>query len=619
MNAGAEVLIKFVGDTKDFGKEVGGVKEKISSIASGVAKGVAAATAVATTALVGLTKKAVDSFAEYEQLMGGVETLFGTGGMTVEEYAKKVGKSIEKVTDEYNKLDEAQEVVSVHAWEAYKTAGLSVNEYMSTVTSFAASLKQSIKDPVKLAEAADKAVIDMADNANKMGTSMESIQNAYQGFAKQNYTMLDNLKLGYGGTKTEMERLLADASKISKVKYDIKNLGDVYEAIHVIQTELGITGTTAKEASTTIQGSLNMTKSSFQNFLVSLADGTWEIDGAIDDLIESAMTFGENLMPVIEKVLENVAKAIPKFVDKIVAILPGLIQNILPSLIEGAVALVNGLIKALPMLITALMPSLIQGLIEITNQIIIMLPEIILMIADMIPTVLPMIIDAIMQVIPMLLNHLPEFLQAGVKILIGIVSGLISALPKILSFGVQFVSSLFNGIVGSIGKIPELIFGVFGNIGDGLKRIVEGITRMFKLAFEGIVNIIKTPINWIISGINAFIRALNKIKIPNWVPVVGGLGFNIKELPKLATGTNYVPEDTLAMIHEGEAVVPKKFNPYANGVNSQTMGAMQNSNIRPIINVYANFETDPLGQVVSNIKTFGGGAKGDYSYGMGVN
>jgi len=248
-----------------------------------------------------------------------------------------------------------------------------------------------------------------------------------------------------------------------------------------------------------------------------------------------------------------------------------------------------------------------------------MLPEIILMIANMIPTVLPMIIDAIMQVIPMLLNHLPDFLKAGVKILLGIVSGLISALPKILSFGVQFVSSLFNGIVGSIGKIPELIFGVFGNIGDGLKRIVDGITRMFKLAFEGIVNIIKTPINWIISGINAFIRALNKIKIPNWVPVVGGLGFNIKELPKLATGTNYVPEDTLAMIHEGEAVVPKKFNPYANGVNSQTMGAMQNSNIRPIINVYANFETDPLGQVVANIKTFGGGAKGDYSYGMGVN
>jgi len=591
MNAGAEVLIKFVGDTKDFGNQVSGVKSKISSIASGVAKGVAAATAVAKTALVGLTKKVVDSYADYEQLVGGVETLFKDSADIVQGYAE----------------------------QAYKTAGISANKYMETVTSFSASLLQSLGgDTEKSAKIADMAIIDMADNANKMGTSMEMIQSAYQGFAKQNYTMLDNLKLGYGGTRGEMERLLKDAEKISGIKYDISNLSDVFEAIHVIQGELGITGTTAKEASTTITGSLNMTKASFQDLLTSLGKGEG-INEALDNLIESAMTFGENLMPVIERTLTSIAQMLPRLTDKIIAILPGLIQKILPSLIQGAVVLVNGLIKALPMLISTLMPSLIQGLIEITTQIIIMLPEIILMIANMIPTVLPMIIDAIMQVIPMLLNHLPDFLKAGVKILLGIVSGLISALPKILSFGVQFVSSLFNGIVGSIGKIPELIFGVFGNIGDGLKRIVDGITRMFKLAFEGIVNIIKTPINWIISGINAFIRALNKIKIPNWVPVVGGLGFNIKELPKLATGTNYVPEDTLAMIHEGEAVVPKKFNPYANGVNSQTMGAMQNSNIRPIINVYANFETDPLGQVVANIKTFGGGAKGDYSYGMGVN
>jgi len=589
MNAGAEVLIKFKADTDNFGKDISGVKSKISSIASGVAKGIATATAVATGAIAKMTKSAVDSFADYEQLVGGVETLFKDSADIVQNYAN----------------------------QAYKTAGISANKYMETVTSFSASLLQSLGgDTKKSAEIGNMAIIDMSDNANKMGTSMEMIQNAYQGFAKQNYTMLDNLKLGYGGTRGEMERLLKDAEKISGVKYDISNLSDVFEAIHVIQGELGITGTTAKEASTTITGSLNMTKASFQDLLTSLASGEG-IDKALDNLVDSAMTFGENIMPVIERTITSIAQMLPRLIDKIVAILPGLIQKILPSLIQGAVALVNGLMKALPMLITTLMPSLIQGLIEITNQIILMLPQIIMMIADMIPTVLPMIIDAIMQVIPMLLNHLPEFLQAGVKILIGIVSGLINALPKILSFGVQFVSSLFNGIMGSIGKIPEAIFGIFGNVGDGLKRIVEGITRMFKLAFQGIVNIIKTPINWIISGINAFIRALNKIKIPSWVPVVGGLGFNIKELPKLATGTNYVPEDTLAMIHKGEAVVPKKFNPYANGINTQTMGAMQSSSSKQIINVYVESNTDPLGQVVNSIKTFGGGAKNDYNYGYG--
>ena len=613
----AEVLIKFKGDTASASKSLDGLKSKIGGLASGIAKGIGVATATATAAITSMTKKAIDSFAEYEQLYGGVETLFGTrGAKNVEEYAKTVGKSVDAVKDEYEKLAEAEETVSVNSWKAFEMAGLSANEYMNTVNSFAASLKQSINDPIKLAEAADQAVIDMSDNANKMGTAMESIQNAYQGFAKQNYTMLDNLKLGYGGTKTEMERLLADASKLTGVKYDIKNLGDVYQAIHVIQTELGITGTTAKEASSTIQGSLNMTKSAFNNLMTSIGTGMWT-DEVFDDLVNSIMTLGDNLMPVIERVLDGIAKLIPNVVDKIVAILPGLMTKILPSLIKGAVALVNGLIRALPMLIQTLLPHLITGLIEITNQILLMLPEIILMIAEMLPTLIPTIIDAILTTIPMLLDHLPEFVQAGFQLLVGIVSGLISALPKVLQFGIKFVGSLLSGIVSVIGKIPEAIFGVFNKVGTGLGNIADGIKNVFKRTFEAIANIVKTPINWLIGGLNTFIRAINKIKIPDWVPLVGGLGFHIPEIPKLATGTNYVPEDTLAMIHKGEAVVPKKFNPYANGINTQTMGAMQNSSQKQIINVYVESNTDPLGQVVNSIKTFGGGAKNDYNYGYG--
>ena len=211
-------------------------------------------------------KEALDSYADYEQLVGGVETLFKDSSGIVENYANN----------------------------AYKTAGLSANDYMETVTSFSASLLQSLDgDTAKVAEVSNMAVTDMADNANKMGTDMSSIQNAYQGFAKQNYTMLDNLKLGYGGTKSEMERLLSDAQKISGVKYDISNLNDVYQAIHVVQGELGITGTTAKEASTTIQGSVSAMKSAWQNMLTGIADDNADFDGLINNLVDSIVTAGK--------------------------------------------------------------------------------------------------------------------------------------------------------------------------------------------------------------------------------------------------------------------------------------------------------------------------------------
>ena len=572
---GAEVLIKFKGDTSGANKSIDGLKSKVSSLASGLAKGIASATAIAGASIVAMTKKAVDSFANYEQLVGGVETLFKDSADIVQQYAS----------------------------QSYKTAGISANNYMETITSFSASLLQSLNnDTKKSAEVADRAIRDMADNANKMGTPIENIQSAYQAFAKQNFTLLDNLKLGYGGTRTEMERLIKDASKMTKEQKDLNvvvkegdmSFANMVNAISVVQKRMGIMGTTSKEATETITGSLNMTKASFQDLLTTLATGEG-LDKALDNFMTSLETFGGNVIPVVEKVLNSIAKLIPKLVDKIITILPGLIQNILPSLIQGAVALVNGIITSLPLLIETLLPALITGLIQITEQIIIMLPEIITMIANMLPTLIPMLVDAIMQIIPMLLAHLPDFLMAGV----------------------QFVGSLLQGIVSSIAKLPELVIGVFTKLWDGLKVVGSGISNLFTNVFNGLINVIKQPLNWVISGINLFIRGLNSIKIPDWVPVVGGLGLHLKELPKLATGTNYVPEDTLAMIHEGEAVVPKKFNPYANGINAQTMGTMQGSNNKPTINVYANFETDPLGQVVSSIKTFSGGAKNDYNYGYG--
>lgn len=264
-----------------------------------------------TKAVTSLSKASISAYANYEQLVGGVETLFGAGGLSLEEYAASVGKSVEKVQDKYNSLMSAQSAVFDNAKNAYRTAGLSANEYMETATSFAASLVSSLKgNTVEAARLTDMAVTDMADNANKMGTSIGSIQNAYQGFAKQNYTMLDNLKLGYGGTKKEMQRLLKDAQKITGQKYNIKNFDDVIEAIHVIQEEMGIAGTTAEEAANTISGSWSATKSAWENLMAGLSDSGADIDELYANLETSAGNVVKNVSKVIPALAKNVVKSV---------------------------------------------------------------------------------------------------------------------------------------------------------------------------------------------------------------------------------------------------------------------------------------------------------------------
>jgi len=266
--------------------------QKLESIATSALKGVSIAVGAVTTAFAGIVTTSVKARGELEQQIGGVETLFE------------------------NELGKASETVIKNANNAYKTAGMSAIEYMSTATSFSASLLQSLgNDTKKAAEVTDMAIIDMSDNANKMGTSMEAIQNAYQGFAKQNYTMLDNLKLGYGGTKTEMERLLKDAQKITGVKYDISNLADVYNAIHVIQGELGITGTTAKEANSTISGSLSSMKSAWKNLLTGVAADNVDFSKLVNNFVGSLITVTKNLFPRIEIALQGMVLLITNFVD----------------------------------------------------------------------------------------------------------------------------------------------------------------------------------------------------------------------------------------------------------------------------------------------------------------
>src|SRR5574344_1929621 len=270
--------------------------EKLGSVLKGIGATMGAVAVAAGAAAVALASKVVSAYAEFEQLEGGVKTLFGTEASSVEDYASSVGKSVGEVEGKYNSLLAAQKQVFSDANNAYKTAGLSANEYMNTVTSFSASLISSLNgDTEAAAKASNQAIIDMSDNANKMGTDLSSIQTAYQGFAKQNYTMLDNLKLGYGGTKSEMERLLADAEKISGIKYDLTSFSDLTEAIHVIQTEMGITGTTALEATETISGSISGMQSAIGNLMAGLGNADADIELLIGNVVESFQHVVKNI------------------------------------------------------------------------------------------------------------------------------------------------------------------------------------------------------------------------------------------------------------------------------------------------------------------------------------
>lgn len=348
-----------IDETTNKASSVSSAFQKIGGVAVKAGKVIATGLGVAASAIGVVAKQSLDSYADYEQLVGGVQTLFNETSLSLEDYAASVGKSVQDVADEWGDLTSGARFVMNNAEEAFRTAGLSANEYMETVTSFSASLLQSLGgDTDKAAEVADKAIIDMADNANKMGSTMESIQNAYQGFAKQNYTMLDNLKLGYGGTKEEMQRLLADAGKLAGQKFDISSYADIIEAIHVVQENMGIAGATAEEAATTISGSLAMTKAAWQNLLVGFADDSADVGVLITNLVTSGTTALENILPRISKIFGGISTFIAQAMPVIAAELPAMLEELLPGLVEGAVGLVNGLLIALPDIMAILLAQL---------------------------------------------------------------------------------------------------------------------------------------------------------------------------------------------------------------------------------------------------------------------
>lgn len=447
----------------------------MKTITAGITAGVTAAAGV----IAAIGTAAVSAYADYEQLVGGVETLFGAGGQSVWDYADSVGKSVNEVREEYGKLMIAQNEVMDNASKAYKTAGLSANEYMETVSGFAASLKQSTSSELEAAQIADQAVIDMADNANKMGTSMESIQNAYQGFAKQNYTMLDNLKLGYGGTKSEMERLLADATALSGVEYDLDSLSDVYSAIHVIQDELGITGTTAKEASTTIQGSVGAMKASWQNLLVGVADDNQNFDQLVEDFVDSVGTVAENILPRVETALDGVGTLVEELVPIIIDRIPKLANDVLPDLIQSGVNMIASIVTGL----NENLPELLSGGEEILDTL-----------SEGILSLLPTLGEAAYNIITTLISGITDnadsVFSSGSEILLNLVNGIAEKLPDLLSSGVDAVISLAMAITepGTLTNIITAGINLLVSLVDGILNALPKLLEAAPIIIERLVS-----------------------------------------------------------------------------------------------------------------------------------
>jgi len=531
----------------------------LSTTVTGTIKAFSAYATAAVTAATAVTKAAVSNYASYEQLVGGVETLFGSSAGIVQDYAAN----------------------------AYKTAGLSANAYMETVTSFSASLLQSLDGDTKAAaEKADMAITDMSDNANKMGTSMESLQTTYAGFAKQNFTMLDNLKLGYGGTKEEMQRLLDDATKLSGIEYDISSYADIVDAIHVVQTEMGITGTTAKEASTTIEGSISAAKGAFSNLMTGLADENADLDALIADMITAAETVVDNVAPRIMQTITSIVSSVPQIISGLSGVvagvageLGGVAQTLLPQLTQSFFTVISSIIQILPQLLPQLLTAatdffmgMLNGLNTVIPQLAAQIPilinqitttltanlpqiitagiQILVNLINGITSAIPSLIDAIIALFPVIVNAilgaLPQIIEAGLNLLLALVSGIVQAipqliamlptiistivstlttmLPQIISTGITLLNSLISGITQAIPQLiamlPTIISTTVNTLIANLPQIISAGIQLIGALISGLIQAIPS----LVAAIPQIVTAIfNTFKAINW----GELGKNI--------------------------------------------------------------------------------------------
>lgn len=558
----ADSVDKYSGKVKKADEDTEKFSEKLKTGLVAGATAAAAAFAAISAAAVKLGVEVVTAYADYEQLVGGVETLFQDSSGKVLDYANN----------------------------AYKTAGLSANEYMETVTSFSASLLSSLGgDTEKAADYADKAITDMSDNANKMGSDMDSIMNAYKGFSKQTFTMLDNLKLGYGGTKEEMQRLLDDAEKISGIKYDISSYADIVDAIHVIQTEMGITGTTAKEAEETISGSIGMLKTSFQNLITGMGDADANIDQLCDNVVNSFKSVVKNISPVIQ----NLAKTIPNAMEGILDAISPLIPEFLELGVNLFEALLNGIIDMLPELsstaaelITTLITGIVEALPLVVEAAAQLLTALVEGIGAALPTLIPAAVEAVTQLVQSLIDNIPLLIEAALQLVTGLAEGIIEAIPVLLEALPELIESLISALLEAVPQIietgvtlltalvtnlptiiqtiiavlPQIITSVIQTLLTHLPEIIDAGFKLLTALIDNLPEIILTIVEALPEIISAIIKALT-----DNIPVVVETG--VKLLTSLITN---LPQIIAEIVRAMPEIITGIVNALSEGISQVT-------------------------------------------------
>ena len=554
-------------------KVSGNAKTLAGSIGDGLARaaeiGLGAVTAAAG-GVAALTTAAVNNFAEYEQLVGGAETLFKTSADTLLAYADG----------------------------AYETAGLSANNYLETVTSFAASLISSLDgDTAAATAAADQAITDMADNANKMGSSIESIQNAYMGFAKQNYSMLDNLKLGYGGTQAEMYRLMQTAAELDETfaataEFSLDEKGhltaefaDITQAIHIVQTEMGITGTTALEASETISGSASAAKAAWENLVTGIADENADFEGQVTAFVDATGTALDNILPRVEIALTGAADLIDSLIPVVMERIPALIDEYLPRIAEAAVGIITSLVQGVSDNTDTLSGTALEVITYIATELVGLLPQIVEAglqlivslasgVADSLPELIPTVVSVILQIVDTLTDpeNLSELLKAALTLLETLAFGLVDAIPELAGAAVDLIVGLAEFLLKAenlellVGTAVKVVVALAGGLISAIPEIATSAVQLIDSLIAEFTNtdwlqVGKNLVNEIWDGIKEVWESLTRWFSEAWDNVTGifdgwfGDDDDRGRTPRYASGTPYHPGGLAWVGEEGPELV----------------------------------------------------------------
>ncbi len=641
----AEVLVKFKGDTKDLNEKTAQAKSSLKGFASGIGTAFKLATAgitACTTALVGLIKTSVEGYAQFEQLEGGLISLFGEGSA------------------EMNRILKDSE-------EAYKTLTMSQNEYLTNFQSSYPLVNAGLSENADGIEYTNKMLQLSSDLFNTYGGSIDYYQNAINWALKGSFVYLDNLNLGIKGTQ---EGFIEAANNSGILGRNIQSVSELTtdEIIDVIQhyaEAYGVWGKTAQEAGSTILGSLNMVKATWSNFITGLSKDGADIDKLIDQLVNSVMTFVGNIVPVIMRALDGIAKALPKLAEQLGEILPGLIDSLLPPVIKALTTLINSVIKVLPGLIRTAVPVLMEALLSIIQALVEVLPDlisaliegiviIIQALADSLPTLIPLLIQAILDGLITILDNIDIIIDAGIQLLIGLVQGIIQALPILIEKLPDIIIALSNALIDNLPKLLELGITIIVAIAQGLveaipkiiekipeimTKLVQAIKDYYSKLFELGKDLLGKIINGISSAISGIFNVGRDLVMGLWNGIVNvkdwiinkikGFGNSVLKAIKGIFGVHspstefeWIGKMNMVGLEQGmESMKDKVQSTIDSAFNLQpNISGNMSSTYSPQMNIIVNnnLETDPLGQLVNSVKTFSGGAKNDYNWGAGL-